>query len=313
VYTLVNSLGLTLLPKGVSPNGRIQVIAIGLLSVPALVLVFTAYDVKLNEFDSAQLYDLRVSMREENQSVLAGYAYGVSSKLLVAAIAAIAGIRRSLFLLAVAAGFAVSIFLIGGHKSVIGFFVAASLVGWFNRRIFDLSGAAIFLLCVLASGLIYVTSALFDHYLVHDMVLRRVLHLPGVLVYHYFEHFSGGANLLTSASIDSAKLPFVIGFESFGRAEMRANASGFASSYAQLGMTGLALFSVLYSLTIKFANDAIEVAHGFSKALMLAISSCYLWVLSESAITTVYVTHGLGVFFLIVYISGVRVTNLRRT
>lgn len=310
IYTIINASSWSVIPKHLMVSAsRIKNLLI-IIGLPAVLFVFYSFDLKFPHSLILDVYDIRVQMREESASRLAGYTYGMTAKLLVAAAVAWATVYRSVVGLALACIFVLAIFFIGAHKSVVGVALVAAVVAHWGRRIQRHHGIVILMAVLAGSVVIWLFSLLIDSFVLHDLLLRRVMHLPGVLTVHYFSYFESIPNLLSGGVVPSEELPFVIGAEIFGREQMRANVNGYANAYAQLGFVGISFFSVAYSLVTKFLSSAVNACYDHrARRFVLAVAMVYLWVLSESAITTTLATHGLGLFFIIIILSLVPIRN----
>ncbi|MEM4188486.1 MAG: hypothetical protein QXN56_04945 [Candidatus Hadarchaeum sp.] len=133
--------------------------------------------------------------------------------------------------------------------------------------------------------------------IIGSMFVRRLVITPGLLTGFYYEYFSNHPPFIWSHSIlrfflDSPYLatpPFVIGLEYFGSDTVSANANLWADGFANAGLSGPLLTSVLAAFFFRFVD---WLAMGRSTLGML------IWVapsfaLINSALLTAILTHGL--------------------
>jgi hypothetical protein len=133
--------------------------------------------------------------------------------------------------------------------------------------------------------------------IIGSLFIRRLVITPGLLTGLYFEYFSDNPVFLWSHSILSSfveqpySLPpaFLIGFEYFGSDVTSANANLWADGFANAGLGGPLVVSLLAGLFFRFAD---WVAVGRSTLGFLAWLAPS-FALVNSAFLTSVLTHGL--------------------
>ena len=145
---------------------------------------------------------------------------------------------------------------------------------------------AIMLACVIvdrASGSIFFSS----------LFTRRTLAGPGLLTGFYFDHFSqvSHAGIAYHLHRDASMLDASreIGLVYFGSSNVDANANLWAEGFADLGVPGILGFTMITALMI-WLYDSIAHSRNLALAVLLAVMPAV--GLSNSAPTTVLITHG---------------------
>lgn len=295
---------------GLSPKGFF----VFLLSLTAFlsVFVFLFYRLNINYIFQLQQLDALYDIREEYRATSSGipgvvqYFFTWLIKV-VAPFVLIAGLQlRSRLLVSCGVVFTILLFSISGHKSI---FLSLFLIfgAWFfirSRGGVTLLRAALFFFGVTFFGLVlnYLGSPVLN-----DVLVRRMLIIPGVLSGYYFEYYGVKEFAMLGYSIlggffeylPGMTPPFVIGNEYFGRAGMSANVNFMASAYADFGVAGVVFFSAVAALLYRFL-DMISEQKRISKlgALLVLMPS---WALVDSALLTVLITHGF-ILVLIIFV-----------
>ncbi|WP_218121021.1 O-antigen polymerase [Nitrosomonas mobilis] len=283
----------------------------GFLIVFLSVFVFSFYRLNINHLIQLQQLDALYDIREEYRATSSGipgliqYFFTWLIKI-VAPFVVIIGLQiRKWYLVVSGVLFTILLFSISGHKSI---FLSLFLIfgAWFFMR--SNGGATFLRLSLFFFGLTTLGLALdyFGSSLINDVLVRRMLIIPGVLSGYYFEYYGVNEFAMLGYSVLGGLFdyspgltpPFIIGNEYFGRAEMSANVNFMASAYADFGVVGVILFSAVAAVLYRFL-DMVALQKKISKtaALLVLMPS---WALVDSTLLTVLATHGFVLLILIV-------------
>jgi hypothetical protein len=200
---------------------------------------------------------------------------------------------------ALAAAMELRIYGITGLKSAL--FVVALVVPLYvllavrRRRLFGLSAAVAPTALILGS---FVVDQLTTSGLATSLFVRRTLVLAGQLVADYYDFFSRNPTYALSRSIFKSfgpgpydiDPPNLIGSVYFGNSSVDANASIWADAFANFGIAGILVFTMVLCLVL-FVLDSVA----FERDLRItgAIAGLLGLVLSNSALFTTILTHGI--------------------
>ncbi|WP_256421600.1 hypothetical protein [Halobellus rarus] len=164
---------------------------------------------------------------------------------------------------------------------------------------------------VVSSYIVYLFS---DLLIIPSIMIRRVFFLPPKAQTHYYDYFSENEFAYFSMSrvgffIDEVyeeSLPTIIGREYFSGAS--ANAAYFADGYAQLGLLGILIVSIVLGFVLLIANSMIDSTDPIATTAVIIP----FFSLINSALTTTLLTHGLvvGIALAILY-SSIQTSNKR--
>lgn len=191
----------------------------------------------------------------------------------------------------------VALFFVNGSKAFLALPVLVVILHVASRnggRRFGRSLLITWVLVVVASqGLVLAAGNDFVSY----TVVRRVLVTPGVLAGRYVEFFSANEKTLFSDSAllgvvtprYSVATPQLIGGIYFGPGT-GANASVFADGFAGLGLIGVLVLGLFTGMVLRILDSA---ALGRRWTVMLGVAGALGFALSQSALSTTVLTHGL--------------------
>lgn len=142
-----------------------------------------------------------------------------------------------------------------------------------------------------------------------SLFLRRALLIPSLLNWFYFDFFSTNPHYLWSQSKFSLGLtesPFelnfvnLIGREYFGREEISANTGWIGSGYANAGLFGVYLYSIIIGAFFSFLN---AYAKKIETPLVISFFTIPVMVMLRSTdLPNMLLTHGLVVSIAILFI-----------
>jgi len=207
--------------------------------------------------------------------------------------------RKYLIILALTS---LAIFSLDGTKTALFipaflFFVSYMLV---QGRSFSLIYLSLGILVLAA--IIEVT--LFHSGILSEILVRRIIAIPGFLNSVYWDFFSRNAKVLLTDSIGRIFIapiypttaPFLIGATYFGRTTMNANTGIWMGGYAHFGVIGVFLMSVLAGLLLRVVD---RYARGEQFLLLGSLTSAYFGIIwSEQMLHTSFLSG--GVFYLLI-------------
>lgn len=263
-----------------------------------VILVFFNISPTLSVFKVsgfAELYDIRMQSREAilDVSFIIAYCYMLVFKV-VAPLALSYGLFKGKSLLVYAALVVFLLgFLVSAHKSILLTPIVMFVLFYFIKS----SRGIKLLLCnsVFVLSFISFFSSGTIQFILGDVLMRRVFLIPGMLTNVYFEYFTANDFNLFSSVISKFSdekpipLPFVIGENVFARSDMSANAGFVASGYAEAGVLGVFLYTIVILLSFLFLNSTVKS----EKNIYLLACFPILLAMLETNLTTVFLTHGL--------------------
>ena len=246
-------------------------------------------------------YEVRIGAREAGP--LVGYTVRILGNVFgpVLVIAGVIQGRRSWVFLGVFLH--VMVFSFDGTKSTL--FMPVMLVGFL---IILTIGRGLTNLVITATIALIVVSTWVDIYLgsplVSSFLVRRLIVTPGVLTSFYYEYFTDNPVFWWGHSVlrffvDSpydTSPAFLIGYEYFGSDLTSANANLWADGFANAGVFGALLVSVIAGAFFKVA-DWLSIGRGLFGLLVWLAPS---FALVNSAFLTSVLTHGLAITAVIV-------------
>jgi len=138
-----------------------------------------------------------------------------------------------------------------------------------------------------------------------DYIFRRLFLVPGQLTTYYFEFFRSNPKALLGHSIFrliarqySESPPVIIGHRYISNVT-HANANVWADAFANFGFGGMIFFTAMLSVVF-WAFDSVSKRNMFLSSLMMVIPGI---TLSNSALLTSLLAHGIGLSLLLIYLA----------
>jgi hypothetical protein len=136
---------------------------------------------------------------------------------------------------------------------------------------------------------------------------NRVLLLPSQLMYQYYHFFSDRGYLFLSNSILKAFIDYpyslspanLIGYYFYGNPRTYANVAFLGDAFMQFGFIGIIIFVLMLSVVLIFLDS---LAKGKNKFLVISVISMPLFSLTNAALLTTMLTHGLALALFIIYL-----------
>lgn len=293
----------------IRPSRLLQLL--GFLSVATVVGIFLFGGARFLSFDFSAVYTLR---REAAQNLPGIFGYLIPWVTKVAIPFAIVFAMRDRRWLATAVFISISVLIFGltAHKSPLFYPVLVVFVFFIVRSRYVVQyflAALVMIILVSAIDIWFFfqnedgLSGWFA-----SLLTRRAILVPSLLNWYYLDFFSDAekyfwaGSRLTFGLIDS---PFhlrsvnLIGLEYFGKEEMSANTGWVGSGYANAGLWGIMLYSVLTGVLLAFL-DCYARRLGTSMVVALFVLPIFT-ILTSTDFTTMLLTHGL-VFSIILLI-----------
>jgi hypothetical protein len=277
-------------------------------SIISFLILYFSYGVNfsgvLSVADVSGLYDIRMDYREANQSVnaVAKYLFAWSAKVITPFLLIYSVLSKNRKLFFCAFIFQFSIFAINGQKSIaLGLFVVFSLYFVLNKKN---SGIILFRLIVLSVIFFNLIDLIFDINFFTNVLVRRVFLTSGILTSYYVDfysindlHYYANSSLSFFSELNySVSAPFVIGLNYFNSEIMAANSNFVASSYANLGLIGVAFEGVFLLIVLYFINSITSCN---DSRLVFSMFILPLMSLADSALLNSIFTH--GIFFAVIF------------
>ena len=146
-----------------------------------------------------------------------------------------------------------------------------------------------------------------------SLLLRRVYFVPAQINYFYYDYFSLNSFILWAESkltlglIDyqyPLSMPRMIGLEYFGNEITNANTGWIGSGYAQAGLIGMIIYSVIIGIIFNTLNI---FSKRVNKNIILPITIVPVFsVITSSDLPTAFLTHGLILVLILVSILAVK-------
>ena len=210
--------------------------------------------------------------------------------------------RRRMCLIAGIVGQIIVFSLTGFKAALMSVFLllfVATVKHW--RSKFGLAVTSGLIAIVLAATVLYhATGSLYGT----TVTTRRALLTPGLVTGFYFEHYSQippvglGIHFFRDERVLTP--PNEIGFAYFGDVDVNANANLWAEGFAEAGLPGILLFTIITAFSIWIYDS---IAAGRDPAMALLLLAMPAATLSNTQPTTVLVTHGGLAAALLLYLS----------
>lgn len=273
--------------------------------------IIVAFGVRLELPDLASVYDVRaVYGQAVADTHLPFVAYAVDWSLYVAnPLLVLLGLRSKRFgILAIGIAFELLVYGTTGYKSaLLSIVLVVPLLVLLSRRLRSVFGLGI----LAASALLVLGSRMWDQLndsiLATSLFVRRAITLPGQLVADYYDYFSQHQTFGLSHSILSfvgpapydLEPPKLIGAIYFHDPNENANANLWGDAFANFGIAGIVAFTIVFGLVLVLLDTA---ASGRDLRITGALAGLMAIVLSNSALLTTILSHGLGLAILLIFL-----------
>lgn len=313
LLSIMGKIRLIKLPRLTLSKNKFWLMIVG-LSCVFYAYVFYRFGFSLNIVGLDDAYDLRFEYRDESDA-LSRYFINWQSKVLNPFIIAVGLVKKNPFLVLSGLLGQFVLFSISGHKAylfssmlVLGLWVALKNSGerFGVRVLYGLTGVVI---------ISFIIDSLLNSSFLTSMFVRRMIVTPALLTGYYYDFFSTNSVAIWGHSflswiIDyeySMAPPFLIGSVFMGNASIAANANLWADGFANLGYLGMFINTFVLGLLL-LLFDSFSLKR--NKTLMGMLLGVSAWSLSDTALFTSILTHGI---FLVILIAYVMPKNLLET
>ncbi|GAF65021.1 hypothetical protein BTS2_1918 [Bacillus sp. TS-2] len=286
-------------------NSLFWVIIFSISTVFYLIIMGT-FGFKLRLVSLFNVYDIRMEYREDVNRI-AAYAINWQSKIINTLLIAWGLVNKKILIMAVGIFGQLIIFSITGHKSV--FLSTVLIIG----ILICLQKSGRFFGVIITLGLSFVTivsyyiDGLMNTITLSTLFVRRLILTPGLLTGYYFDYFHENPKFYLSHSIFKSIVdnpysippPFLIGTTYFGRSEMAANANIWADAFANFGLIGIFVFSLILVIILWIFNSLSVTINPYISTLILGMVA---WSMTDTGLLTSLLTHGVILALIVIYL-----------
>lgn len=283
-------------------------ILLAIFSLIAVILFISG--TQFLNFSLVDVYEFRDKARE-SLPVIFEYARSTATASLLPVGVALALRDKRIFLVAGYGVSAVFLFALSSHKAILFsfLFLVVTFYSFRFRYSYMMVWAAGF---VGLTALFYIENSLMsrgmlDSNFVGDMLLRRTIFTPALLNGYYVDFFSGNPMYYWSNSkitLGFMQPPYsigpsyVIGGFMFGDFTLSANTGLIGSGYANAGMIGIFVYSLVIGLVLSYLNFC-DNEH--SPAIMCTFFGMLFHALfRDTDLITAFLNHGLLIFLVLI-------------
>jgi len=265
----------------------------------------------LRALNILSVYDIRPYVKHP---FLMGYLVSWQAKVINPFLITISLIEKNKMLFGISVFMQLVIYLITAHKSFI--LIPFGIIGVMyiiKKRDFLLSFSFFIPIGVFATYLGY---KLFDSLILPSLFIRRLLFVPAQLKFYYYSFIKENQFLYFSegviGKIFGIKSPYeirfanLIGYVFFNNVETGANTGYLADGYANMGVFGIFIVTVLL-IIIFIVIDSISICAG--KEITIGLSLFLIMGLNDGALLTTLLTGGLLLLMLLLYLYSGDLVN----
>lgn len=280
-------------------------VAISGLFVVALIFNYLLSGVSLN-FNPAKVYEYRDANAERASGGLLSYLNIWTYKVFNIVLISLSLFHRKYFYALIFIFIQFFFFAASAHKFVLLMpFLVVSVYFYFRSRSSLLFIPVALTMLVAGSVLAYLV---FGDIFLSSLFIRRLLFVPAHLNFVYYDFFSTNNFVFWSNSFLAffSDYPYdenvahTIG-SYLGKPDMGANNGLVSSGYAQAGVAGVLIYTVLFSFLLRFAQYVVKNRFPtwfLLSVLVVPVSN----ILLVSDFMTTILTHGFGIAVVIVYL-----------
>lgn len=196
-------------------------------------------------------------------------------------------------------------FSISGHKSIFFSLLLGILLFFFYREWMLMLVPGILAFLNFTGIFVLETFGIFE---LISYITRRVLFIPALLNYHYYDHFSlvepdffcSGqiGKLLGVPEQYSHGISRFIGYKYFAKDQMAANNGLFSDAYANLGLSGCIIMPVILLISIRMLQ---YVSRNLPNKIMCSVAVVYTITFISSFFQTILISHALLITYVMLY------------
>lgn len=247
----------------------------------------------------SEIYDIRYAHMDAAQkaSFISNYGSLWLAKVIVPLYWAWGLIKKSRIAISLALAVQLMLFALSAHKSFLFSLVFVYFIykvasrsesgAWFQRAMVGFT--------VFSAILFYAL----DFNIPVDVIVRRVFIVPGMLSGFFIEYYAVHdyafyAHNFLSNIFDTSYTTspaFTIGQNYFGNPKTSANVNLWGDAFANMGYVGIIIITCLLSATLVLIN---AFSANKNLVLTLCLFSVSFWTITETSLTTTFISHGLA-------------------
>lgn len=279
------------------------------LACVVAIAIAIRFGFSINLVSFADVYDLRSTYKANLafESGLIAYALGWLSKVFAPLLIAIGFFRKNIILLSGGAVLQLWMYSMSGHKSTLLslVFLPAILILISGKHPRILLRLSIVMCCLVV--LAFMLDVIFETQFITSLLVRRLLLTPGLLSGYYLDFFIENPIAMLGDGILAPivnypydrPVAYLVGATYFLKADNSSNVHFLANAFAHFGYAGVWLFATLCGLVLWFLD---QVSTGRPAYVIMPIAGLIARTLSEAALLTSLVTHGLIVLILLIWL-----------
>lgn len=155
----------------------------------------------------------------------------------------------------------------------------------------------------------FLTYKITGNIMIPSLFIRRLLFLPSQIKFYYYDFFSRNEFLYFSEGLIgkvfgltspyNIKTSHMIGLIYFNSIEMSANTGYLADAYANMGVFGMFIISILFSMILILIDS---LGKNIKNKLIIGLSLFSILSLNDGALLTILLTGGLLLLLIILYL-----------
>ena len=146
-----------------------------------------------------------------------------------------------------------------------------------------------------------------NSYTIVNIVIRRIMFVPNMLNYYYYDFFSASMpdyyrqSFLRLFGFQSPyeRIPNMIGRQYFNKEDMAANSGLLSDSMTNLGLIGILIIPLLLAIIFRIFDNCTQ---GLDKRIYIMSSVYIAYVLISSFTLPALLTHGFIAMFIVLYL-----------
>ena len=261
---------------------------------------FTGFRISLNIFN---VYDLRSEASEFKLPTILSYIYSASkavNPILIVYYLSNKKYRPAIFIFIIQ----ILSFSINGSKTVLFSTILSILLYWlYNEKYIVKLPYYLAFLSMVGVFEVYINKT----FVIITFIIRRVLFVPNLLNYYYFDFFSLNTpdylkqSFLRHFGTESIypEIDNLIGFIYFNKPDMGANNGLMSDAYANFGFIGLLIMPIIVIFSLKILDACVE---GLDIRIFIISAVTLAFIFISSFFFTILLTHGFIALCLISYI-----------
>lgn len=237
-------------------------------------------------FNLTNVYDLRLEARGFHLPLLLSYLWPAAANILPLALIYFMSKKRWSVVALIAVVILMN-FSINGSKSTLFKLFLCFLLYFFVKKKFLRNVAFVLAILVLAG---IVMSKLQGDSFIASLIVRRTFYVTSLLDSYYYEIVNLYSPAYFSHKVNGHEVAFYIGDIFFDSDAMRANNGLFSDAYMNLGLIGIFVYPIIYSV---FFNWCETLFKGHSDQIKFYAVFLLVLTMRSSEFTTALLTHGL--------------------